>query len=503
MSTSSTDRASRRSTFRRRLVLSQGLVLALAFLIIGVLCWLATFGWLHYHAWTLLEEEAQEINFHIVGLDGELAPERYAWYEPHHLYREPRLDPYFAQVFDLSGDVIHASSNTRLFLAPFPDTLVTYSTSAFGTFSVLNTLTIDDSQLYFGNYPIIGRNGRKLGTLQIARYEPNIPGRLKEIAVGLSIGLIVLLFLLLFLTDRVAVRALGPLTSITRFANALSPNRMDERIPIPAEADWETTRLAETLNALLDRLEGALENMRRFTSNAAHELQTPLTVLRGHVEISLRRPRTPEAYQATLHTLAGEIDGMSRTIRSLLTLARLERGRVVLAGGFFDLSELIREETVPFARLAREKGLSWTEDLQTPALMKGHPDLMRDVIRNVLENALKFTQKGGIAVSTKVDGDRIAFTVNDSGIGIDSESLPFVTERFFRVESAQGAGSGLGLSLVDQIVALHDGSLEISSRPSVGTTVRIHFPRMPDDPTPSGDAHRDVTHPPEPHPSLA
>jgi len=478
----SSDPNPRRITFRRRLVFSQGLVLAIAFLIIGVLSWLATYGWLHYHAWTLLEREAVEINFHIVGLDGKLAPDRYSWHEPHHLYREQRVDPYFAQIFDTQGAIVYASGNTRLFTTPFPDSLVTYQPSAIGTISALNTIEIDGEALYFGNYPILGRNEQAIGFLQIARYKPDIPGRLREFAIGLSLGLVALLIILLVLTDRVAARALGPLQTITRVADALSPTRMDERIPVPADADWETTRLAETLNALLGRLGSAFENMRRFTANAAHELQTPLTVLRGQVEVSLRRPRTAESYADTLRTLGVEIDGMSRTIRSLLTLTRLERDRAMVGDTAFDLADLIRDEAAFFSRRAREKGLTWTERIDASLPVRGHVDLVRDALRNVLENAVKFTLAGGIELVARIEAGRITFSVTDTGIGIDPAALPFVTERFFRADTTADivSGSGLGLSLVDQIIAMHGGSIEITSEPATGTTVRLHLPLASD-----------------------
>ena len=478
----SSDLSPRRITFRRRLVISQGLVLSIAFLIIGILSWLATYGWLHYHAWTLLEREAVEINFHIVGLDGGLAPERYSWHEPHHLYREKRVDPYFAQIFDTQGAIVYASGNTRLFTTPFPDSLIAYHPSAIGAIRALNILKIDGEALYFGTYPVLGRNEQPIGYLQIARYEPDIPGQLREFATGLSLGLIALLAILLIVTDRVASRVLSPLQSITRVADALSPTRMDERIPIPADADWETTRLAETLNALLGRLESAFENMRRFTANAAHELQTPLTVLRGQVDVSLRRPRTAESYAETLRTLIGEIDGMSRTIRGLLTLTRLERDRAMVGDSAFNLADLISEEAAFFSRRAREKGLVWTEHVDASLPVCGYIDLLRDALRNVLENAVKFTLSGRIELTASARDNRITLAIADTGIGIESAALPFVTERFFRADTTADivSGSGLGLSLVDQIIAMHGGSIEITSEPAVGTTVRLHLPMASD-----------------------
>jgi signal transduction histidine kinase len=475
----SPETALRRVPFRRRLVLSQGLVLAVAFAIIGTLGWLGTYGWLQYNAWTLLEREAEEIGFHIVGLDGELAPERYAWYEPHHLYLEARVDPFFAQVFDSTGTLAFASGNTRLFASRFPDSLFAREGASLGFFSPLRTVRIDDRALYFGRYPVRGREDRTIGYLQIGRYEPGIPARLQDIAIWLSVGLVGLLIVLLVLTDRVASRTLQPLRSIMREADALSPGRLDDRIPMPADADWETARLTETLNALLGRLEGSFENMRRFTANAAHELQTPLTVLRGLVDVTLRRPRAPESYVETLGTLGVEIDRMSRTIRSLLTLARLERDRARIDDGLFDCSALLDEESGPFARRAAEKGLEWTERLDRGGHhVAGHADLMREAIRNVLENAIKYTNAGRIEVVTEVNATHVVLTVQDTGIGIAEEALPFVRERFYRAETsdAYGSGSGLGLSLVDQIAAVHGGALDITSVPQVGTTVRIRLP---------------------------
>ncbi len=470
-----------RVTFRRRLLIAQGLVLAVAFSVIGVLGWLGTYGWLHYHAWTLLESEADDIAFHIAGPNG-LLTANYSWNEPHHRFSEARVDPYFVQVFDNSGRLVYASENTRHFRGTYPDTLLSQEASAISTFSALNSRRIEGRLLYFGTYPVVSARGQRLGALQLARYNPDIPSTLTDIAVGLSVGLFVLLMLLLVLTDRVARRTLAPLQSITRVADALSPTRMDARIPVPADADWETARLADTLNALLARLEGAFENMRRFTSNAAHELQTPLTVLRGHVDVSLRRPREPEAYRKTLHLLGAQIDSMSRTIRSLLTLARLERDRSVLPNAVFDLSQLILEETPPYALRAHDAGLGWIEDIDAGTRVLGLPDLLRDVARNLLDNAVKFTVKGEIRVGLKTHpaGDRVTLTVTDTGIGIEPEALPFVTERFFRATTGIDAasGRGLGLSLVEQIVDLHGGYLEIDSTPGAGTTVHIILPTV-------------------------
>ena len=219
--------------------------------------------------------------------------------------------------------------------------------------------------------------------------------------------------------------------------------------------------------------------MYRFTANAAHELQTPLTVLRGHVDVALRRPRTAEAYRQTLALLGREIDTLSRMVRSLLVLARLDRDARHLPAGPVDLAALVRTEMSPYAAQAKAQGLDVHQDLPAEAWVCGQPDLLREVVVNLLDNAIKYTHQGQLAVAVTDAPAEVVLAIRDTGIGMEAAEAAHATDRFFRAASASRLdvpGSGLGLALVSQIVARHGGHLRIDSAPGRGTCVQVILP---------------------------
>ena len=472
----------RRRSFRKRLVVSQGLVLLIAFTLIGILGWMGTYGWLHYHARSLLEHEAEEIQYHIVQPNGSLDLYRYAWQEPHHIYREERVDPFFVQVFDPRGQLLHASANVYFFATDkYPSRPLPATSSSAQFLSPLSRFDIDDTSLYFEVYPIPRSDGSMLGYIQIARYEPGIAAILRNTALGLIAGLGSIFTALMLLTNWVAGRVVAPLKGITSETRHISPHHLDHRITVLPEADEETTRLAETLNRLLDRIETSFQEMKRFTSNAAHELQTPLTVLRGHIDVALRRPRDQAAYRKTLELLGEEVDEMTVMVHDLLVLARLDRDQFTAELDRLNLCGMVRHILPDFRTRAEMAGLQWSERCANEVWVEGHPGLLREAIENILDNAIKYTPAGSIRVELQPangqhSGARLQ--ISDTGIGMSEQTRLHATDRFFRAEQVQGLGipgSGLGLSIVSQIAAFHQGRLFIDSSPE-GTCVTIELP---------------------------
>lgn len=472
-----------RSSFRRRLVLSQGLGLLIAFILLGIVGWIATDGWLHYHAWSVLHDEADEIAFHMMGPEGTLDVYRYAWHEPHHIHLEHRVDPFFVQVFDIDQKLLHESGNINLFPAGvYPDHLLHSTSFTEERFKSLRTMQAGDATLYYNVYPITNKRNESLGYLQIARYEPGIDIILKQTAIGLFFALGTLLCGLLLLTNWVASRTLAPLQAITRATHELSPAKLNQRIPLPDNADQETWRLAETLNQLLGRIETSFDEMKRFTSNAAHELQTPLTVLQGHVEVALRRTRSVTSYKDTLKLLGHEVEDMSKMVRNLLVLARLDRDQFKAQRTPVLLNDIVEASITYHQERASQAGLRIDFDLSAAVLLEGNAGLLREAIDNVLNNAIKYTTEGSIHVSLKLSsksGDAV-LGIRDTGIGISADALPHLTDRFYRAETVQGSGipgSGLGLSIVAQIMNYHQGRLAITPVAPQGTNVQMFFTR--------------------------
>jgi len=470
----------RRRSFRRRLLLTIGSALGVTFVGVGLLGWVITYSWLNYNARSLLVHEAEDVAGRVVTVEGGMEVTRYPWYEPHHLFAEPRIDPYFLQVFDAQGRLLRASDNiSALSETSYPDRLLDNGGWQDGLFRPLQKLRIGEQVLYYIVMPILNQQGGTSGYVQVARYEPGLTAELRRITLLMVLGLGVTLVGLLLLIRSVAERVIRPLEQITAATQSLSPDDLSRRYQVPAGADEETTQLAQTLNTLLDRLEQSFGDMKRFTSNAAHELQTPLTVLRGHVDIALRRPREPASYRQTLALLGDEIDHLVRMVRSLLTLARLDRRpEAVMEAGPVDLAEAVRAEAVAYQQAAEAKGLTFVLDLPKTAWTHGRPELLREVVANVLDNAVKYTRTGTIQVHLQPGREVVVLRVVDTGTGISSQALPFVTNRFYRDQQANGRakGQGLGLSIVSEIIKWHQGRLDIEVVHPHGTAVTVTLP---------------------------
>lgn len=463
-------------TFRHRLTLSLGLALGAALALLAVAILASAYAAMNHNARSVLEAEALNIGAQIVREPAALDLDAYSWNEPHHRYADRHIDPYFIQVFDVEGRMLRASANVNRLASVYPDRLLP-ATRTRGSLSRLRTFQAGEDRLYYSSTPLRSAAGAVLGYLQVARFEPGIPQSIGRLAVIVSIGWITLMASLLALVWAVGGRIVEPLEDMTRDASTLSPQHLSQRVNIPAAADRETAELGAALNGALDGLERAFTEMKRFTADAAHELQTPLTVLLGHIEVALRRERDPAAYRDTLRLLEHEVQEMVHTVRGLLSLARLDA--TPLQSEPVNLSEIAVEEAQSARQRAVENGVSLTTDVQPDLHVVGHASLIREVVRNLVDNAVKYTEDGDIQVVARGSNGNVELIVRDTGSGIDPEHLPLVTRRFWRSDSVQHIpGSGLGLALVDQFARHHGGRLDVSSTPGVGTTVQVTVPHV-------------------------
>lgn len=465
-------------SFERRLLLTLGTSLAVAFLVLGVALWFVARGWLWYQARALLLHEASEVATSVVTPGGQLRPQRYAWYEPHHRFAAPRIDPFFLQLFDADGRLLRTSDNVAAVEGgTYPDRLFHRPAVAPPhAFTRLATFRVGSATLYAEVQPLMAPDSTVLGYVQVGRYEPGTAATLRRVTLGIAGGLGGLLLVLLGLVAATARRVVRPLATITEAARGLAPEALHRRIPLPPGSDAETAQLAHTLNGQLDRLEAAFEEAQRFTSNAAHELQTPLTVLRGHVDVALRRPREAASYRQTLRLLGDEIDALSRMVRALLMLARLDRDHYASLFAPVCLTALVDETVRRFRPAAEARGLRLTADLHPAVWVQGQDVLLREAVDNLVDNAIKYTPAGTVHVALHVRDEAAVLHVIDTGPGIPTTHLPHVTDRFYRVADGRNiSGSGLGLALADQIAALHGGTLALSSS-DAGTTARLTLP---------------------------
>ncbi len=472
--------SSRHPSFLSRLLVQSGGTLIAALALLGLLAWVAAYGWINEMARLPLRNEIQLVASRIVR-DNHLDVDAYYWDEPHHRLLERHVDPYFLQVFDAEGHLIRQSANIRLLSDRYPEVLLHAPAKHEPFWKPLQIFQVGTRRLYYLVYPLQDASGRYLGALQLARLEPDFVALYHQIAFGVLVSWVLLSGLILALLAASGRRVLRPLHELTRATAALSPEQLHEPIRLTSPLDRETAQLLATLNALLHRLHQAFEELRRFTANAAHELKTPLAILQGQAELALRHPRSTDSYRAALRQILNQTEQMTRLVQHLLLLSRLDQPEAVFPFAPVDFSELVAREQELFATHARTRGVVLTASLAPGARLYGVETLLQEVVRNVLDNAVKYTPQGQIDVVVRATGNHILFEVRDTGIGIPREALPHVTERFYRApQTAPGIeGHGLGLALVARIVALHQGSLEITSEPGQGTTVYITLPVLP------------------------
>lgn len=475
-----------RPSFRRRLLMRIGPAVVLALAVLALIAWASAYVTIHRNATDVLEAEVNEMRADVGGQDT-LDLSGYAWDEAHHRLAVDRVDPIFVQVFTPDGRLLRQSGNIDSLSADFPARRLPVRAS--GLWPSLHTLALDGHSFYYRTRRLQASSGEVTGFVQVTRRVPAHGSLLWGFGAALGGLWLLLSGGLLGLVTWAAGRVLRPLQSITEVARSVTSAELEERVDIPPTADRETATLGRAFNALLDRIEEHVAALRAFTANAAHELQTPLTALQGHVELALRRERDPESYRETLRLLDRKLGGLVRTLRALLTLTRLDR-EDRFEQTPVDLAALAADEADAVETEAHKKGIDLVIDAEAPVWAAGQPDLLRKAIRNLLDNAVKYTREGSVRVNVEQTANGHARLVcADSGTGMSEEECAAATERFYRGDEAgqMADGSGLGLSLVHRIVEEHGGELRLDSTPEEGTQVTVLLPLSDTAPAPKGE----------------
>lgn len=285
--------------------------------------------------------------------------------------------------------------------------------------------------------------------------------------------------LVLVIGRMMAGRSLAPLADLARRTRAITVADLAQRLPVRGAND-ELDNVAEAFNDTLARLEHAVGEMKQFSTAIAHELRTPLAALRGETELALLRATSVDDYRRALESQLEEFDKLTRLITQLLTLARAEAGEIPLAARPVDVAALASSVVDALEPVAQAREIVLTCDRLDPAVAHGDPEWLERLLLNLLDNAIKFTGAGGrIAVGVWAEHGFAHLTIRDTGVGIASDALPRIFERFYRVDQARSSaaeGVGLGLSLVKWIIDRHHGTIAVDSRPGEGTTMTVRMP---------------------------
>jgi heavy metal sensor kinase len=274
-------------------------------------------------------------------------------------------------------------------------------------------------------------------------------------------------------------RALLPVDKIVASAERISSQNLSERLPIARTGD-ELERLSIALNHMVDRLDQAFQYSRRFVADASHELRTPLTVLRGEIESLVQEAELPSDWRERLGSTLEEVERLARIVEGLFAISRLDAGEAQAEWVRFDLAQLAASTADQMYLLAEDKHIGLTCAASQGAWVTGDRSRLRQVVVNLLDNAIKYTPEGGaVTVTVKALDSNAVLEVTDNGVGIPPEALPRIFDRFYRVDKARSrelGGAGLGLSIVKSICAAHHGRVEASSAPGQGSRFRVELP---------------------------
>lgn len=292
-----------------------------------------------------------------------------------------------------------------------------------------------------------------------------------------------------------AGKALRPVQMITRMANEI--NATDLRRRLRLQRSDEFGELAATFDRMLARLEAAFKRQTRFTADASHELRTPLTIINLEINRALTQAQTPEDYRQVLEHIQAENEQMTTIVNSLLLLARADTGQIVLHREEVDLSDLALASVERLLTLARQNHVTLSTGELPELLVSGDPQYLSRLVMNLVENAIKYTSGTGTRVRVELACEQeqwAVLRVQDDGPGIAGEYLPYLFDRFYRVDKArtrtskeqagvaqdgeEPGGTGLGLAIVQWIAQAHGGEIRVESKPGAGSTFEVRLPLL-------------------------
>jgi len=291
-------------------------------------------------------------------------------------------------------------------------------------------------------------------------------------------GIVLALALLLAVPCGYALsrRILRPLAAIGEATERVRAGNLTARIPSPNSHD-EIERLVDDLNATFAELEESLTRSSQFSADAAHELKTPLTALRGNLEVCLGRERTPEEYQMVLAEAIEEVVSLSGLVKDLLLMATPGEPGRQRQFTTFDFAAEAADIVEHLAHFAEEKRVCVETELPAEVPIHGDQALLPRVCYNLCHNAIRFSPPGStVTVSLRVTGDDIVLAVADQGLGIEPEEQERIFERFYQVDGSRSTGSGLGLAIAAWVVELHGGRIDVVSEPNQGSTFTVRLP---------------------------
>jgi heavy metal sensor kinase len=390
----------------------------------------------------------------------------------------PELFNLIIQIFDAKGQLIATSKNTpetimfpkeffssaRLGKQRLDTTTVTFSDKQELTVRVLTTPVVQDNAIMY--------------IVQVARSLDTIQSALNDFKQLLFVLLPLLIFFTGIIGALLAKITLSPVNRIIKSVKKIKADNLKQRVHVPGTND-EIQLLAATFNDLLERIEHTFTAQRHFIQDASHELKTPLTIMQGELEVTLKKMRTVSDYETVLRSSLEEIKRISKIVENLLLLARVENQEAALDRKELDLYQLLRSVIDDMEILAHQKNIALQFAGDEGLLISADEQKLKQTFINILDNAVKYTSPdhGHITINLIGSADAAEISFRDTGIGIPRDELPHIFERFYRVDKSRSSnGFGLGLSIAKSIIEAHRGTIAVESVLTQGTTITVSLP---------------------------
>lgn len=390
-----------------------------------------------------------------------------------------RTSPYYIQILRTDGYLVGRSKNLTGFTLLLKDKTLKKALVGEKVYEIIDTVGHFPSRVI--TIPVELRDGRIVGIIMVGESLEVMDLVFKNMVYIFIFGSIVFVLIASLLGGFLSGKALEPVREITAIARRIEAESLDERIPVGVKD--EIGNLAITINEMIERLERAFSQTKQFTADASHELKTPLTVLKGEMEVALRGDPDKEELKEIIVSSLEEIDRMSVIVKNLLDLAKADIDASLEATEKIDLSLVLTENFELTLKLAREKDISLVLDNNDSLFIDGNRVRIGQLVYNLIDNAIKYTPQGGTVKFGLLGVDeKVVFYVRDTGIGIDEADLPYIFDRFFRVDKARSSdrsrveGSvGLGLSICKEIVSAHGGEIKVISKLGEGTEFKVYL----------------------------
>jgi len=377
------------------------------------------------------------------------------------------------RLFDQSGEEMQAYGPYRQL--PQPPINFTFLNSA-GEFTTITDPFTQEPVRVYTTLVLAKDGGQAVGILQVAYNLNSVKRTLYLLLITLFIGVPLIVIIAGGSGYFLAARALTPIDKIIHTARHISGQDLSARLNLPPTDD-EVGRLATTIDSMLARLDDAFRRERQFTADASHELRTPLAAMQTIIGSTLARQRSAAEYEQALVDLNQEAEQMRSLTEGLLHLARTDAGWQFTRVEEINLSLLLQDLTDSLRPLAADKGLAIITSVPDNLTLAGDSDGLIRLFLNLIDNAIKYSDHGYIIISAKAQIDaRIEVTIRDTGVGIAPNHLPYIFDRFYRVDVSRSTdGIGLGLAIAFDIAKAHSGTIMVESELGKGTTFTVQL----------------------------